>query len=260
MITQERVLELYARANPVQDVDELVTDLEAASYLANLQDRSSEMTQLDTRQTERVHTSRRPLFAIAAAAVVILGTVLVLMTRGSEEVVTTTTIAIPTTAPEVIEEQAVRQFLSTRDYSVLDALVTDDWLSTDVDASPYSNRRELMETIWSQWQIIGVERTLVSCEPEGVGAFNCTISYTDEIMKAFDEPPIVEATLFTFVEGKIYSGVPTGKDPISAFSRYAFEAGIQRDFSDACDSGGPSCMQFIMDNLQEWAAWQASGQ
>lgn len=108
MNTEDRVMAVLARANPMPEYDSQELDTHAVTYLATLEQRSSQVTQLDTRRTEQDNTSRRTLVAIAAAAVLILGTALVLLTRDSEEVANdpspTTTVMTPTTAPEATEE------------------------------------------------------------------------------------------------------------------------------------------------------------
>ena len=71
MITQERVLEFYENANPIKDPESLTADLKAAGYLATLEQRSSEVTQLGTKNTETsVRTSSRRTWIAAAAAFV----------------------------------------------------------------------------------------------------------------------------------------------------------------------------------------------
>jgi hypothetical protein len=252
VITEERMKALFEEANPIPDPESVDMDSsESTAYLATLKQRSSKMTK--TRDVTRADTTsgaRKYTWLIAAVTILLLGVIgFLTWTDGDSPVV-----ADPTLTPE---EETVQQFLSTRDYSVFEDLVTDDWLSTNVAATPYASGREMMEGIWANEQMIGAERTLVSCEPVGGQAFNCTMSYTDDIMEAFGEDPKMESTTFTLVEGKVASGLPIGEDPRSGFSRYASATGIQQDFLDACENPpGPSCMQFIMDNLEGWATWE----
>ena len=82
-----RTLELFAEANPVPDELAMETrEVEPAAYLATLQTRSSEVTQLDERVEPKDDRSPRWMVALAAAAVVILiGVVTVLINQGSDE-------------------------------------------------------------------------------------------------------------------------------------------------------------------------------
>ena len=75
MTEQERVLTLWADANPIRnaDVAELERD-DSATYLATLTQRSSEMTKLepDYEAQPAIKPSRRGWVAVAAAAVAVL--------------------------------------------------------------------------------------------------------------------------------------------------------------------------------------------
>ena len=252
MITEERMKALFREANPIPDPDSLDTDSpDSTAYLATLKQRSSNMTR--TRHEPRADTTngtKKHIWLIAAVAILILGVVGFLTWPDSENSVADE----PSLTPE---EETIQQLLSTRDYTVLEGLVTNDWLSTDVEASLYPNLQELMEGAWANEQILGVDRSLDSCEPVSENAFSCTTSYTDDVMKALGEPPIVETTTFTFVEGKVATGRLAAQDHRSGFSQYASANGLQQEFLDACnDPTGRSCMQFIMDNLEGWAIWE----
>lgn len=90
MITQEKVLELYDRANPVKIGDYPTITQDPAAYLATLDQRSSEMTELDTKPVkEDKPKGRRGLLvmsATAAALVVIVGVVLAFTTGDGTDV------------------------------------------------------------------------------------------------------------------------------------------------------------------------------
>ena len=94
MSIESRALALFEEANPVPDIEELAAlDVEAAAYLATLTDRSSEMTQLDTKPPLETEKKTNPLIWVAAAAVVvILGVVLVFANRSDEPDVVATTV------------------------------------------------------------------------------------------------------------------------------------------------------------------------
>ena len=114
MNTDERVLMVLARANPMPDTGSLELESDAVTYLAALQSRSSEMTQLDTRpESTRDRRSGRLLLAAAVAAV-LLGVAIVIFAQANETppvatspsvppTVTPTTVT-PTTTPDASEE------------------------------------------------------------------------------------------------------------------------------------------------------------
>ena len=68
----------------VPDLDGLGSDaLDAAAYLANLETRSSEVTQRDTKPTEQNGDKRSPMmWLVAAAAVIVIGVALSLTGSG----------------------------------------------------------------------------------------------------------------------------------------------------------------------------------
>ncbi len=111
--TESQVMALLEEGNPAIEVTETPwSETTAAAYLATLEHRSSEVTQLDTEQTEPT-SPKRPLgpWLIAAAAAVILGVAIVLVTSNSETapvatIPTPTTVvdAAPTTVAEVVVE------------------------------------------------------------------------------------------------------------------------------------------------------------
>lgn len=86
MITEQRVMASLARSNPVPDVDELdLIQPGTASYLATLEQRSSEVTQLDTKTDRPAEKTKRGLLvAVAAAAALILGVVIFLLQDDSQ--------------------------------------------------------------------------------------------------------------------------------------------------------------------------------
>lgn len=101
MITEERLMTLLARANPEPD-EGFEVESTAAAYLATLTERSSEVTQLDTRPEKTSSSSRNRWIAVAATVVAIVGAGVVFLTRTSEEApvateTPVTTLVVPTT-------------------------------------------------------------------------------------------------------------------------------------------------------------------
>ncbi len=106
---EEQVLALVREGNPIPDLATLTVDTaENTVYLATLTQRSSEMTQLDTKKVAPSEPRRRlvPILVIAAAAI-ILGLAIVFITGNEEAPIvteptpTTVTDATPTTFAEV---------------------------------------------------------------------------------------------------------------------------------------------------------------
>ena len=107
MITEERMMTLLARANPEPD-ENFGLDSTAAAYLATLHERSSEVTQLKSReqQTDGGGPRRMPALVAAILLVVIVGVGIVLTNTPDEEVATsvpptTETMSSTTEAPPV---------------------------------------------------------------------------------------------------------------------------------------------------------------
>jgi hypothetical protein len=107
--TQDQIWIALIEANPVPDVDVFGREnKEDATHLATLQQGSSEMTQLSTKQQEETGKRNRSMAWLAAAALVVLaGVALLLFNQGAEEapvatdpVPTTVAEPVPTTAPE----------------------------------------------------------------------------------------------------------------------------------------------------------------
>lgn len=117
MISEERLLELFAQDNPIPDVDELdLGNLESAAYLATLERRSSEVTRLDTENETQQSSGRRLTWLVAATvAVVVIGLALILANLGGaedpgpvEEPAPTTLVeSTPTTVAETTPSTAV---------------------------------------------------------------------------------------------------------------------------------------------------------
>lgn len=89
MSIESHVLALIEEGNPVPDPDQ-ITDLpvEPAAYLATLDQRSSEVTQLDTR-VEKPDSRRKAGLWTAAAALVVIAGLIAFLTSGNESPVAT---------------------------------------------------------------------------------------------------------------------------------------------------------------------------
>lgn len=100
MIAEERVMAIFVEANPAPDVDDLrLIEVGSAVYLANLEQRSSEVTTLDTKQDR--DTKRTPPiipWLVAAGVILVIAVALILKSQGAEEPPVLTT-PVSTTVP-----------------------------------------------------------------------------------------------------------------------------------------------------------------
>ena len=86
MVTNEqRVKTLFAQANPIPDADLFDLDeIGGTAYLATLETRSSEMTQLDTKGQNQKEKKTATPWLIAAAVAIVAGIGLIVVNQGNE--------------------------------------------------------------------------------------------------------------------------------------------------------------------------------
>ena len=85
MITEETVMTIFVEANPAPDVDELdLGQTGSAAYLATLAQRSSEMTQVDTRREDQKEKRTYWPWLAAAMVIVLVGLAVVLLNQGDD--------------------------------------------------------------------------------------------------------------------------------------------------------------------------------
>jgi len=84
---ETQVLALIREGNPIQDPDTLTVDQsDSAVYLATLTTRSSEVTNLDTKQTEPTSTKRSMMpWLIAAGVAAVIGVAIIFAAQNTEE-------------------------------------------------------------------------------------------------------------------------------------------------------------------------------
>lgn len=281
MTTEDRVMAKLAESNPVPDIEAIdLVQIGSPSYLAAFEQRRSEVTNLQTRNTES--ESRRRLSApqiAAAVAVVLLGSTIYLATQWSEETPLAASSAVASIEAPAIGNgfppdgslATIERFLTTNDYDSLVGLVTADWLAarapveiTDID---YEALSRAWSDYWAAEEIMDVERTLDvnSCDGSRDTLVTCTIVYTSNITRALGEP-YVERSTFKFVGNRIDIGdLPAPTLLFSEFAAYAQTAEIRDQFDDLCAERhpdnlrlpnhrrpGPACATFIMDNLEGW--------
>ena len=84
---EDRVFTLLIESNPIPHVDDLdVDEIGGARYLETLEQRSSEVTQLDTRAQDNKEEKKKKVMAFVVAAVVVLvaGVGFMVVTQGDE--------------------------------------------------------------------------------------------------------------------------------------------------------------------------------
>lgn len=143
MINEAQALALLDEVNPVPDTESYeLSEADIAVYLATLIERSSEVTQLETRPTEEVGPRRNRLIAVAALLMLIIGTAVFVLTTPGEEAPVATNLPPPTTEPAVM--------------AVMDAL--DAYNSGDIEAyvAAHADDRDLGPS----WEYEGETRYL----------------------------------------------------------------------------------------------------
>ena len=86
MITEEHVVRFFDQANPIPDVELLdMEQIGAARHLATLEQRSSDVTQLDTKTSDNKEKRKKAMaFLVAAAVVIVAGIGFMVLTQGDE--------------------------------------------------------------------------------------------------------------------------------------------------------------------------------
>lgn len=204
MNTEDRVMAVLARANPMPEDDSLELSTDAVTYLATLEQRSSEMTQIDTRPAEVRKPSRSRLVAVAAGVVVVVGAALVLLTRNDKPPVvtqlTSTTLATPTTIPEATQE------LSPQLEEALAVATAFNLARADMDIEGMSESGieghvngffvSSLETIPDEFDwlmAVGWTTEVQGCEitnPDLTGTtVRCDVTHSDALSDALDQGP-----------------------------------------------------------------------
>lgn len=130
MSKETQILALFEEANPVPDDQVMVrSDAEPAAYLATLQQRSSDVIQIDERAEEQ-KTTRKPwlIAATAAALVVVAGAMAFLLNQGETE--EAPVVTQPSAEPGTIEgywsgEEADFYFGESEYAIVIDGVLSD---------------------------------------------------------------------------------------------------------------------------------------
>lgn len=219
--TEERVMILLAQANPVPDVDALhLTEIEGSRYLAAIDQRSTDVLDIDSRQESKPGKARGPWarWSLAAAGILMLGTLGLFILDGREGNVAT--------GVAVAEQFAEAVSSGTTD---LDGLVTDDATFGPMTVP-------MNDDLAAFWAGLDSELTLSSCEQTSQ-VVRCDYEWSDAIRRAQDRPEY--GTLTLLIEDS----------PIANIAR-----DWDQDASQWIDEGDPVIhyLQWLNQNHPDW--------
>lgn len=212
MITEDRMRTLFAAANPVPDADSLVIDeQEVTAYLANLEERGSEVTKLDTKQAS-VSERRRPstFWLAAAVAVVVLGVPVVAGLDDDDPGPTAPT------SEEIAE--AFVEGLESLDAGSVEGLLTEEATAMYLATFGYNEtHRGSIEGLWEWASIYGMSYRFEGCSessmtggappavsPEDSGTFfTCDYELENDWTRAIGQPPMASQFRVEVADGQI---------------------------------------------------------
>ena len=197
MVTiEDRVVALMIEANPVPDYEKIEIAAEATAYLVTLSQRSSEVTQLDTKQKDHEQKKTIRPWLVAAAVVVILAGIAVILMNQSDEAPIADQPFGPDSALDVSESFVAAH--NAGDFDGVMVLFTEDATFSDTDSL------QSMRPDWEPrfaWDIAGEEMLLshecvVTDEVPGVTVtVTCEYGSQDAVGVAADAIVDITATL-----------------------------------------------------------------
>ena len=176
--TEERLMAMYANANPVELEDLLnMVELDDAEYLATLEQRSSEVTQLDTKAKDNKEKKKKNgmAFLVAAGVVIVAGIGFLVVNQGDE-----------TAAPELSVVIANYEAWNSGDYESYLATFTveaaqGDWgpAGNYVSGEPAHNLPQVLMNANSRIELVEPCR-VIETSPTGESTVQClTIERND---------------------------------------------------------------------------------
>ncbi len=174
MTTEAQAVALMDEANPVPDLDSYeVTEVEVAAYLATVEQRSSEVSQLETESKDEKRSMMPWLVAVAAA--VILGAAIVLVTQNTEEAppaaqLTQSTIAdaAPTTVANVVPTTEAAPVATVRPASgepiIIGAAIDQSQRMAAVDGPPNLAAQIMVDRINADGGVLGRPLKLITID------------------------------------------------------------------------------------------------
>ena len=113
MNNREAVFTLLVESNPIPDLSVLdLADVSAATYLDTLEQRSSEVTQVDTRREDQIAKRTYWPWLAAAMAIVLVGLAVVLLNQGDD-----------TPAADASPEEVLTDYAAARNSGDINAVV-----------------------------------------------------------------------------------------------------------------------------------------
>ena len=142
MITEQQMRTLFVQANPIPDGDTVPLDeMAATAYLATLEQRSSEVTQLDTKQTEPQSPKRSMMpWLIAAGLAAVIGVAVIIASLNGEPAP-----VVDEPSPTTLDESIGATFSGS----------WDDGLTTlNVEGADYVILEAGESVDWGKWSVV----------------------------------------------------------------------------------------------------------
>lgn len=107
---------------------------------------------------------------------------------------------------------------------------------------------------------IGAMAHVAGCaraEDADVLILECEILYENVMSRAVDKGPVSVARSYEVGAWltELDDNYPEDEELIASFGRYAQESGIAGEYESACPARQPSCADFILNRLDDWATW-----
>jgi len=267
---EERVFTLLIESNPIPEVDALdVDEVGGARYLATLEQRSSEVTQLDTKPKDQEQKKTvRQRWLVAAVVVILAGVALIFINQSGETPPADQPFG-PESALDVTESYVTSH--NALDFDAVMVLFTEDATFSDND-TPESARPDWVP--WLAWEIAGEGMLLshecaVTDEVPGVTVtVTCEYGSQDAVGVAADAIVDVTAT-FTITPDGISD---LNEDYAGSFPNYLqigqpFNLWVARNFPEDYDAAGCCAGETIEESVtrgelraqyaREWAVYLA---
>lgn len=228
MTTEERVKALFAEANPIPEIDSFfLEEMAGAAYLATIEQRSSEMTQLETKPIDQKKQRRASVMLVMAVVAALLVGAVVILTRTEQTPppatqVTPSSVAVvetPTTVVEAVDPQ-VEEGLAIAS-AFVDALLIGDLAAAEtyvgsgtvgmalLDEGLNSSVGPAGEVPWKEamgWEAVFEGCTVTSSNPTTTGV-QCSVTNSTAISRALGVAPYTSLHDYTVMyEGGSYFG------------------------------------------------------